>query len=121
MQKTLIEIASELALDGGQSLSNIYLRQRCREFRIVGLNYKGKKGIYATLHQHNDDRDWFHSDFDEAVFAVDRQHALFNYFKNGHDNIWKENKDFKAVVIFDKLSEDGTPINPIIVAIKNLQ
>lgn len=91
------------------------------EFRISGLNKKGSTGIYATCRQHDDDRDWFHSDFDQTLFPIERQYALFDYFKKGDDNVWKDNKDFKAVVTFDKLSSDGTPINPIIVDIKNLK
>lgn len=90
-----------------------------QEFRLSGLNRKGKTGVYATITMENED--WFHADFDEKVFPVERQYALFDYFKNGDDNIWKDNKGLKAVVQFDKWSTGNVPINPIIIDLKNLQ
>lgn len=88
-----------------------------QEFKLTGLN-GGRSKTYATLTMENED--WFHSDFDNNKFPPDRQIALFNYFKNGDDNVWKDNKDLKAVVEFDGFSTGGVPINPIIVDIKNL-
>lgn len=89
-----------------------------KDFKISGLNGGGKKA-YATIRMDNED--WFHANFDDERFPPDRQVALFNYFKNGDDNVWKDNKDLVAVVQFDGYSTGGMPINPIIVDIKNLQ
>ena len=90
-----------------------------REFKLKGLNKKAKTGCYATVEYGKED--WFHADFDEAIFPIDRQYALFNYFKNGDDNIWKNNADAKVVVRFDGYSIMNAPINPIIVGLKNIQ
>jgi hypothetical protein len=93
--------------------------QLVAEFKLYGLNRKQKTGVYATVNLANED--WFHADFDEALFPIDRQYALFDYFKNGDDNIWKDNKNAKVVVRFDGWSTGNVPINPIIIDIKNIQ
>lgn len=89
-----------------------------QDFKMSGLNRKQKTGIYATVRMDNED--WFHAQFDETFFPIDRQYALFDYFKNGDDNIWKDNKNAKVTVKFDKWSTGGVPVNPIIIDVKNI-
>jgi len=89
------------------------------EFKLSGLNRKEKTGIYATVSMENED--WFHAHFDEALFSIDRQYALFNYFKNGDDDVWKDNRNAKVVVRFNGWSTGNVPINPIVIDIKNIQ
>lgn len=83
----------------------------CRTYKLIGLNLRGKKGIYATV-QYNGE-DWFHSDFDEQVFPIDRQLALFNMFKNSEESLWS-NADHMVTVKADKFFDKRAPINPII-------
>lgn len=83
---------------------------KCRGYKLIGLNRRSKSGIYATV-QYNGE-DWFHSNFDEISFPIDRQYALFDLFNNGDDNIWKGNN--RVTVQADNFKEDGGPVNPII-------
>lgn len=83
----------------------------CRTYKLIGLNLRGKKGIYATVQY--DGEDWFHSDFDEEVFPIDRQLALFNMFKNSEENLWSK-ANHTVTVKADKFMDNGRPVNPII-------
>lgn len=80
-------------------------------FRLRGLNKKTRTGIYATVEYGKED--WFHSDFDEKYFPIDRQYALFDMFKNSEDNLWKD-AIHNVSIKFDGYSSGGAPINPII-------
>ncbi len=86
----------------------------CETFKLVGLNRKSKTGIYATV-QYNGE-DWFHCDFDEQYFPIDRQYALFNMFKDSEENLWS-GKNHSVTVVADKFHEKRSPVNPIIKVI----
>jgi len=79
-------------------------------FKLKGLNRKIRTGIYATVECGKED--WFHSGFDESVISIERQHALFDMFKNGDDGIWKGNHT--VTIEYDKISSGEVPVNPII-------
>jgi len=83
----------------------------CRTFKLIGLNRKGKTGIYATV-QYNGE-DWFHSDFDSNAFPVDRQYALFDMFKDTDENLWS-NRNHTVTVQADRFFETRSPVNPLI-------
>ncbi len=83
----------------------------CRRFKLIGLNRKTKTGIYATV-QYNGE-DWFHCDFDESVFPIDRQYALFDMFKNTEESLWSD-RNHMVTVAADKFFDTRSPVNPII-------
>lgn len=83
----------------------------CRTYKIIGLNKKGKTGIYATVEYNGED--WFHADFDPEVFPIDRQYALFDMYKN-NDGITFSETSPVATIKADKFLDNGYPVNPII-------
>lgn len=101
---------------GGESLDNSHYRQKVKEFKLKGLNKpwiaNGFSNVYATVEYGKED--WFHSAFDEKLFAPDRLKALFNMFKDSEDNLWSQ-RNHKVKVMAEKYLEDGTPINPVII------
>lgn len=102
------------ALEGGQSLDSLFTKK----YKLKGLNKpwkaRGFTGYYATVQTGKDDSDWFHSGFDEKCISLERQAALFDMFKNSEYSLWKD-RNHLVKVKCDRYSEDGTPINPIIV------
>lgn len=86
----------------------------CRTYKLVGLNKRSKYGIYATV-QYNGE-DWFHSDFDEEAFPIDRQYALFSMFKESNENLWG-NKNHEVTIKADRFTNNDRPVNPIIKVI----
>jgi hypothetical protein len=102
-----MESKEQLAVTEGNKLT--------QEFKLVGLNRKTKTGTYGTVYLPNED--WFHADFDETVFPIDRQYALFDYMKHEDQRF----KGMTCIVRFEGYSTGGMPINPIIIDIKNIQ
>lgn len=84
----------------------------CRTYKLIGLNRRGNKtGIYATVKYNGED--WFHSDFDQEAFPIDRQLALFDMFKNTEENLWHK-ANHTVTVQATKFMDNSRPINPII-------
>lgn len=75
-------------------------------FKLIGLS----AGNRCTVSVDGTDRDWFHT---KTNLTQDRFDALFNYFKNGDDNIWKTNP--RVIIEHDGFYEGGIPINPIAI------
>lgn len=79
------------------------------EFRMIGLT----AGNRCTLRPDETDRDWFHA---FTNFAPDRFQALFDYFKQGPDDVWKSRH--VAVVQHEGLFDSGIPKNPVVIEVK---
>jgi hypothetical protein len=81
------------------------------QFKLVGLN-GGAKRAYGTVAIHGED--WFHAQFNDALFPPDRQVALFKYAKET-DGFWKIG--ITVDVEFEKYSSGKMPVKPLIVAV----
>jgi hypothetical protein len=78
------------------------------EFPLIGLS----AGNRCTLSPDETDRDWFHA---PTNLAKDRFQALFDYFKEGPDDVWKSKP--RAIVQHDGLFESGIPKNPVVIEV----
>jgi hypothetical protein len=78
------------------------------KFPLVGLS----AGNRCTLRPDETDKDWFHA---PTNLTPDRFQALFDYFKKGPDDIWKD-KPY-AMVEHDGLFESGIPKNPVVTEV----
>lgn len=77
-------------------------------FKLLGLNKRPTKGAYATVECGKED--WFHCDFDEALFFLKKQNELFGYMAHPDQKF----SGSTVVVEFEKYSTGGVPVNPII-------
>lgn len=82
--------------------------RKADNFKLIGLSI----GNRCTLSSDETDRDWFHA---YTNLAPDRFAALFKFFKDGPDNVWKGNH--RAIVEHDGLFESGIPKNPVVIEI----
>lgn len=78
------------------------------QFKLTGLS----KPRSFTMETSSGEIFW--ATADENVFPQERFDALFNYAKGN----WSEKK--QAVIEHDGFAEDGTPINPKVIMIKEV-
>ncbi len=79
------------------------------EFKLIGLSTDNR----CTISVDGTYENWFHA---KTNLAEDRFKALFEYFKNGPECVWKSRN--VAVVQHNGLSESGTLINPLVIEVK---
>ncbi len=79
------------------------------EFKLTGLS----AGNRCTISVDGTDRDWFHA---PTNLPQDRFDALFNYFKKGDSNVWRDGA--QVIVEHDGFGESGKPINPVVIDVK---
>lgn len=81
------------------------------EFKLQGLTLPGS---FTCKPLYKEDHFWAKSNM-----TLERFQAFFDYFGEACKKLDGSGQNFTVIIEHDGLTEDGTPINPIVIEIKD--